>query len=480
MKRKLSISLLTLLIVVLSLASCIINPTCQHRDADDDGACDACGEEYIDGKDVIDDTVLFADGRFDPAEASYESAVEAAFIKDTLWEPGLIVARHIKVTNKATEKLNFKLNFYSLKGDADFLQVIEAYRTYPVKQITERSDVDSSEKLGTLARVAGDRIPLAEFVLEAGEVYAFTLIFKMSEAAGNEYQNMKAPDFYLNLITSEIPLCQHVDEDDNSLCDGCGESFSDGDEADKCAPFLNFELKADDTYAVSIGQGIELSKIFIPSTYNGKRVTEIADNGFSGASRLEKMILADSITKIGDQAFANCRNLQSINIPDSITTIERGAFIGCYSLEEIIIPDGIADIAEATFSGCQALKKVSIGSNVVSIGNSAFFNCESLVEFTIPDSVVSIGNSAFATCYGLDRLTIGSGVESIGDNSFSYCTALTSVIIPDSVTSVGYGVFSDCLDLIIYCESEGQPSGWNSDWNLDRHPVVWGYTADAE
>ena len=42
---------LTLAFSVLALAACAAEP-CAHRDADDDGACDICGEEYTDGTDV--------------------------------------------------------------------------------------------------------------------------------------------------------------------------------------------------------------------------------------------------------------------------------------------------------------------------------------------------------------------------------------------------------------------------------------------
>jgi hypothetical protein len=52
---------------------------------------------------------------------------------------------------------------------------------------------------------------------------------------------------------------------------------------------------------------------------------------------------------------------------------------------------------------------------------------------------------------------------------------LTSIIIPNSVTSIGYSAFSDCKRLTIYCEAKSKPSGWDSLWNLDGRPVIWGY-----
>ena len=32
-----------------------------------------------------------------------------------------------------------------------------------------------------------------------------------------------------------------------------------------------------------------------------------------------------------------------------------------------------------------------------------------------------------------------------------------------------------CSSLKIYCEAESKPEGWDSSWNRDDRPVVWGY-----
>ena len=95
------------------------------------------------------------------------------------------------------------------------------------------------------------------------------------------------------------------------------------------------------------------------------------------------------------------------------------------------------------------------GINVTSIGNYAFYYCDSLTSVIIPDSITSIGDYAFHSC-----------------------TSLKSVAIPNSVISVGYYAFYNCNNATICCETNSQPSEWNSAWNPDNRPVIWDAALD--
>lgn len=121
---------------------------------------------------------------------------------------------------------------------------------------------------------------------------------------------------------------------------------------------------------------------------------------------------------------------------------------------------------------------VTIPYGVTSIGNYAFGNCIFLTSVVIPSGVKSIGDWAFRYCQSLRSVVIPSGVKSIGKNAFCGCSSLTSVVIPSGVENIGDWAFSDCPSLTIYCEEPSIPSGWESDFNCDHRPVVWGYKGD--
>ena len=158
------------------------------------------------------------------------------------------------------------------------------------------------------------------------------------------------------------------------------------------------------------------------------------------------------VTGIIDVAFKNCELLTKITIPKGVTSIGSSAFYNCRSLTNVNIPEGVTTIESSTFSDCISLTSVTIPNSVTAIKNNAFDSCESLTSITLPEGVTSIGNSAFWECYKLERIKIPMGVTSIGDRAFEYCYILT-----------------------IYCEAEGQPSGWDEDWNSSSCPVVWGW-----
>ena len=248
-------------------------------------------------------------------------------------------------------------------------------------------------------------------------------------------------------------------------------------------------------------EGNKLSSIVIPSSIDGKSVTDIGNSAFKNCSGITNITIPDGMTSIGQDAFNGCSNLTSIIIPDSVTSIGYSAFYNCNKLTSmsipgglitdnnvngryveissiirgeiiksatitgnpsiiiddffkdwnnlitIVLPDSIETFGKRAFSRCTNLKNINLPKNLISIGDYAFNGCTSLKSITVPNKVTTIGDAAFNGCTNLTSVIIPSSVISIGGDLFRYCTSLTSLTIPDSITCITAGMACECTNL---------------------------------
>lgn len=219
------------------------------------------------------------------------------------------------------------------------------------------------------------------------------------------------------------------------------------------------------------------SDIIIPSNYNGKPVTAIADNGFASHHLITRVIIPDSITvigksafyecsginsiilgkattKIGDHAFYNCSSLNSINIPETLTYLGDYAFAKCSNLQsDIIIPDAVTNSLKGTFFRCSKITSVTIGKGVSKIDNNAFSE-SGIISVIVPGSVKSIENEAFRECKDLISVIIeDGGVTHIAGNlsytggAFRDCTKLKTISLGNKLEHIGIYAFKNCSSL---------------------------------
>lgn len=111
----------------------------------------------------------------------------------------------------------------------------------------------------------------------------------------------------------------------------------------------------DETWAIAVGNNKYLEKLTLPEQYQGRKVTQIAENGFKDCKALREIGIPSSVLNIGNRAFYGCSALASINIPNSVTTIGKSAFEGCSSLTSIVIPNSVTTIGAGAFYGCSRL-----------------------------------------------------------------------------------------------------------------------------
>ncbi len=238
------------------------------------------------------------------------------------------------------------------------------------------------------------------------------------------------------------------------------------------SPFV-FTLNSNGTtYNVKAKSTSISGAVTIPSTYNGKSVTAIAESGFSKCSNITSITIPSSITSIGDSAFVDCTGLTSLTIPSSAKTWGDFAFERCSNLSSINIPSGVTRLGYGVFLGCKKLTSITIPNSVTMIDDSAFQACSGLTSVTFGTGIKTIGLQAFAYCTGLtERLVLPENMNTLSDGAFEGCTGLTRAFIPQSTTTIEGLPFRACSSRLVlgtdvpYQTGGGSvPSGWNEMW----------------
>ena len=289
--------------------------------------------------------------------------------------------------------------------------------------------------------------------------------------------------------------------------------------------FIFTEL-VDGTLSVKEGpycQGKE--EIVIPSTFEGKTVSEIESESFQNLTTLKVLRFAPNskIKEIGYNAFRGCTNLKYAVIPQSVTQIGSQAFGSCSSelmiyCEAETMPSGYyvdswhenywwgsadkvwygtIDYVETEnyqfgikIDGSYIITKylgsetkVSVpgeidNTAVSEIGRYSFAGKNRITKLIIPNTIYKIGNYAFNKCSFLNDVTLSPYLQEIGEYAFSSCSRLNQIVVPKSVTKIGVHAFNSCSsDLKIFCEVSSRPSGYYEDWYGSGKPYYAGQWA---
>lgn len=171
-----------------------------------------------------------------------------------------------------------------------------------------------------------------------------------------------------------------------------------------------FEYKDDGSgaYIVKASSSFNplITDLYIPATYNGKPVREIAEYGFK-----------------------NCRALKTVSIPDTLEVIASTAFIDCNNISRY-------EIREATPGSPVYQPKFTVGENGELLEH---YYITGDVELAFIPSTITQSDGVY---------TVPSVVTRMGEYLFKGAK-FTKVIIPTSVVEVSAYAFQSCPNLSI-------------------------------
>ncbi|GAA0263725.1 hypothetical protein GCM10008922_23600 [Faecalicatena contorta] len=185
------------------------------------------------------------------------------------------------------------------------------------------------------------------------------------------------------------------------------------------------------------GKWISLTTLDLSSLNGLKKVANETNRFSSGLSKLQWVILPNSLTTIGNKAFYSCSGLTSVTLPANLTTIGYLAFAGCTGLRAINVDPGNTVFAEEDGVLYNKAKTTLIQYPLGKTGST----------FIVPQGVTQIGNSAFANCGHLTQVDLPASLEIIDSIAFSNCSGLTQMDLPAGLKAIGTSAFSDCTNL---------------------------------
>ena len=272
----------------------------------------------------LDVTMKWANGKDDPAAAAtvWTDASAGPIFNYQLWEPGYTDAKHIAIANEGTLALKYQVQIVANGTATELADVIDVYWADPATQVADRAAVANLTKVGTLAQVLAGGMNTSGH-LDAGDDVAVTIVLKMQETAGNEYQEKSiGTDFSVKLLATQYTK----------------EADSFDDQYDAAATFPVASQGEFETALAAAAQSTEPATVVLSAgdytipagttienlTIEGKEGTVVDTiNISSGANTTLKNFTAEGVT------FESSHNDTWKGILSTPTTLEDATFKNC-------------------------------------------------------------------------------------------------------------------------------------------------------
>ena len=158
---------------------------------------------------TLDIAFQWANGTEVVADANWQDASQGAIFNYDLWEPGYVSARHVRIANVGNLALKYKFAI-QVNGELEvnseghtLADAIDVYYADPAVKVADR-DFEGLTNLGALSTVLGSFDATGSGVLLPDDDDTVTIVLKMREEAGNEYQDMEiGASFSIQLLATQ-------------------------------------------------------------------------------------------------------------------------------------------------------------------------------------------------------------------------------------------------------------------------------------
>ncbi|GFH50160.1 hypothetical protein CTEN210_06636 [Chaetoceros tenuissimus] len=127
--------------------------------------------------------------------------------------------------------------------------------------------------------------------------------------------------------------------------------------------------------------------------YNGEKLWEEVEDG--GEIRYliydeeeqrswEMIIVLPGVEEIPWQTFATLSKIETVIMSDSLKRIKNEAFVGCVNLSFVKLSRNLEFIGESAFEDCKYLSSIFIPPSCTKISDLAFLGCKKLIIMNVP------------------------------------------------------------------------------------------------
>ncbi len=289
---------------------------------------------------------------------------------------------------------------------------------------SSESDAESSEEESSESVVESFEDERSESVVESSEEDSGNDVEESPEEDGDEY--FEASDE------------KRADEEEN---ENQGGGF-------EIAYSLEYKLDKTEEYYICTGlseesKRLNIRKIVIPDTYNGKEVREISNTAFQGIYTLYSVTIGRNVEEVGEYVFSACCNLVEACILSNLSKEDCGLLKNYvrYIYTDPTETSKLRNVngwtvysneKESLLLGYEGSEKVVTTPNGVTEIRPYVLYGTAVEQVILSDSVTTICSKAFASCETLTHVSLGKGVKRIESCAFDG-TKLQSLTFPKEI-----------------------------------------------